>query len=131
MNQRILIVDESEHFLEMIAIRLLNYGYENYFIAKNVQEAQEMIKEDFPDLVIIDTKLGDRDGFELCRKIKLDHGDNIKVILMTGLAQQYNLEKAQEVKADDYVVKTFDCLILMVAIKKLISEINLSHPKRF
>lgn len=121
MSHRILIVDDKEHFIEMVILRLRNYGYNEVFCARSGSEAFDRVKLCNPDLIIVATLLTDMDGFVLCQQIKGFSKESVKVILMAGLAEENNVERADYVGADDYVVKSFDCFQLMVAIKKLLS----------
>ena len=121
---KILIIDDSEHFLEILRIRLLNYGYQNFTIAKSAQEGLIKLQLEKPDLIVLNTVLFDGDGFEVCRKIKERLGSSMKIILMAGLAEKYNAQKAGQAGADDYIIKTFDSLLLMAAIKKALFKVS-------
>ena len=122
MGDKILIIDSSHHFVEMLTVRLLNYGYNKFRTAKTGKDGLRMVDLEEPDLVVIDTRLPDSSGYRICQQIKELHGNKIKVLLMTGLAEKYHLEKAVEAGADEYVIKTYDCLFLMAAIKRLLSR---------
>ena len=115
--KKIVIIDDSEHFLEILRTRLLNYGYENFMIARSANEGLYKIKIEKPDIAVVSTKLSDMDGFMFCQKIK-EIAPAVSVILMTGMAERADLAKAKSAGADDYAVKTFDCLVLLAAIKK-------------
>jgi len=125
MDRKILVIDDSEHYQEVIKIRLQNYGYDKCFVSKLGKDGLKRIVTVEPTMVIISTQLPDMDGFELCKQIKETYGDKIKVILMAGMAETNHLQKAKDVKADDYTVKTFDCLLIIVAIKKIFAKIEI------
>ena len=123
MDCKILIVTEIEHYAELIRTHLRNYGYANVTICRDSAYIEESLKQK-PLLVLMDTQLTATDGFKLCHQIKRDPAIDAKVILMSGLAETYNPGKAMQVGADDYVVKTFDSLLLMAAIKKTLLQIE-------
>mgnify|MGYP002624225040 CR=1 FL=1 len=127
MGDKILIIDQSHHFMEMLTVRLLNYGYDKFRTARTGKDGLRIVDLEEPNLVVIDTCLPDTSGYRLCQQIKELHGDKIKVLLMTGLAERYHLEKAVQVCADEYVIKTYDCLFLMAAIKRLLSRERHRH----
>ncbi len=123
--KKILIIDDSEHFLELIHVRLASYGYENYIIARSGQEGLSKIDSEKLDIVVLNSKLFDMNGFSLCRKIK-EISPTIKIILISGMVEKNDSEKARAAGADEHVVKTFDCLILIAAIKKVIYHLELA-----
>ena len=65
-----------------------------------------MIKENKPDLVILDVIMPQIDGFEVLKTIKMDSNlKDIPVILLTNLGQKENIEDGLKLGADDYVIK--------------------------
>ena len=126
MNPKILIVDRSEHFIELICIRLLNYGFNNFKTAKCGRDGLKIVDFESPDIVIIETRLEDINGLKVCELIKELHGPQVKVIIMSGLAEPSQLAKAKDAGADEYVFKTFDCVDILIAVKKLVAEMNLA-----
>ncbi|MGE0268224.1 MAG: two-component system response regulator [Candidatus Omnitrophota bacterium] len=124
MNPKILIIDRSEHFIELICIRLLNYGYNNFKTAKCGRDGLKIVDFESPDIVILETRLEDIPGLKVCELIKEIHGSNVKVIIMSGLAEPSQMTQAKAAGADEYVFKTFDCVEILIAVKKLIAEMN-------
>lgn len=124
MNPKILIIDRSEHFIELICIRLLNYGYNNFKTAKCGRDGLKIVDFESPDIVILETRLEDIHGLKVCELIKEIHGSNVKVIIMSGLAEPSQMTQAKAAGADEYVFKTFDCVEILIAVKKLIAEMN-------
>lgn len=116
--QRILIIDESEPYTYMVTNRLANYGYEEVYTASNGTDGLAKVELLRPDVVAIDVGLSDVDSFQLCQTIKASFNGLIKVVMMVGLAKQYNEAQAKSFGADEYVVKTFDSLPLIAAIKR-------------
>lgn len=119
MSKKILIVDDYPDSLLLLRGELEASGYE-VIQAANGQEAIEKARKEFPDLVLLDTKLPDMEGFEVCRQIKKSEGLATKVIIYTGYIDAVNVTKARLAGADDYEVKTQDLGKLLSAVKKLI-----------
>jgi DNA-binding response OmpR family regulator len=130
MNNRILIIDESEHYVLTIVNRLLNYGYEDIVTANNGTDGFSKIDLFQPRVVAIDTRLSDVDGFKLCRRIKRQYGESVKVVLMAGLREEFSAELAESAGADAWAVKTFDGVRLLAAIKKSLYLTNLDIRSR-
>lgn len=118
MNNRILIVDESEHYVLVIVNRLLGCGYEDIATANNGTDGFSKIDLFQPRVVAIDTRLSDVNGFKLCRRIKKQYGDIIRVVLMFGLSEEFSAELVESAGADAWAIKTFDGVRLLAAIKK-------------
>ena len=121
MGKKILLVDDETNIRTSLADILEKLGYE-VIQAANGQEAIEKARRQNPDLVLLDTKMPDMDGFEVCRQIKKIEGLTIKVIIYTGYIDAVDITKARLAGADDYEVKTEDFGKLISAVKKLISE---------
>lgn len=130
MANKILIIDESEHFVSTIVNRLLNYGYEYIYTAKSGAEGLDKIAVIKPNIVVLDTKLNDMDSFELCSSIKKLYKEKIKVLLMVRMTERYDPQQAEKSGADAYVIKTFDCIQLLTEIKRALFAFNGAHgPK--
>ena len=128
IHRRILIIDESEPYTYMVLNRLKNYGYDEVHIATNGKDGMAAIELMRPDVVAIDVSLSDVDSFKLCHDIKSSFHDFIKIVMMVGLAKKYDETPAYAAGADEYVVKTFDCLPLVAAIKRAMYSINTVNP---
>lgn len=89
-------------------------------IAETGQEGIEKAKAEKPDLALIDTRLPDSDGFEVCHQIKKGKKLACKVIVYTGIVDAVDAGRARKAGADDYVVKTANFSYLIEAIKKLV-----------
>ena len=118
--EKVLIVDDNEQDRKIMRRVLGKAGYEEIFIAKTGEEGVDKAKSEKPDFIILDTILPGIDGFEVCRQIREAQGQTTsKIIIMTGSVDAVDAVKARRVGADDYCVKTSDCLPLVNAIKNL------------
>jgi len=121
MSKRILVVDDEEIMLKVVSYRLKSLGYE-VLTAVNGKDGLEKIKQEKPDLVILDMRLPLMDGKEVCQSVKTtDDLRHIPVILLTASAENI-AQKAKDCCADDYSLKPFDPADLTAKIKKLIGE---------
>ncbi len=117
MNKRILIIDDNEDDREILAINLQNEGFEDLVFAQNGSEGILAAGEKKPQIILLDTVLPGMNGFEVCRKIREIEGLDAKIIIMTGLIDAVDAEKARKSGADDYVVKTSDSALVVEAVK--------------
>ncbi len=119
MAKTILIVDDDANARTTLADILAEYGYKivEASVGKEVLGKVQRVK---PDIVVLDTRLPDIDGNEVCRQIKKIKGLITKVIVYTGYVDTVDAAKARAAGANDYVVKTSDFSYLIEAVKKLI-----------
>lgn len=119
MTNKILLIEDELDLAEVTKTRLKNSGYE-VLSASSGEEAFTALQRDTPNLILLDLLLPDMRGEEICKKLKTD--DKLKtvpVILFTASASDVP-HLAQEVGANDYILKPFDAEELLGKIKKLI-----------
>ncbi|PIS47163.1 MAG: hypothetical protein COT17_04860 [Elusimicrobia bacterium CG08_land_8_20_14_0_20_51_18] len=121
-KKKMLLIDDDKDDCLMIKEFFDKSGYPDLMFVESGEEGLKKAEKELPDLVIIDTRLPGMDGFEVCRRIR-ETGSlkNTKIIVMTGFIDAIDAVKAREVGADDYCVKTSDCLPLIKAVKSVLS----------
>jgi len=120
MPKTILIVDDEPDILKIVSFRLEANGYK-ILLAKNGQEALDLVQNKRPDIVLLDLRLPDIDGCEVCRKIKADKTlKDIPVIFLTASQFRNIKEMMKESKADDYLSKPFEPKELLEKVKKFV-----------
>ncbi|MDE6206528.1 MAG: response regulator, partial [Muribaculaceae bacterium] len=83
----------------------------------------DRIRTESPDIVISDVMMPEMRGDELCRIIKTDMAtSHIPVILLTGLNSRRDIVAGLEARADDYVVKPFDIVVLKARIRNILTR---------
>jgi DNA-binding response OmpR family regulator len=102
---KILIVEDDRFLRELIARKLKNEGYE-VSEAVDGEEGLKRIKEEKPDLILLDLILPGIDGFEVLVKAKEDPTTaQIPVIILSNLGQREEIEKGLKLGAIDYLIK--------------------------
>ena len=103
---RILVVDDEPAVLEVFSMILRRAGYE-VWEASNGQQCLQVTRERRPDLVLLDVRLPDLNGIDICRQIKADAALlDIFVVLVSGMATSAaDKVDGAETGADDYMVK--------------------------
>jgi DNA-binding response OmpR family regulator len=102
---KILIVEDDRFLRELIARKLRNEGYE-VLEAVDGEEGLKRIKEERPDLVLLDLILPGIDGFEVLAKAKEDPDTaQIPVIILSNLGQREEIERGLKLGAIDYLIK--------------------------
>jgi len=105
MAKNILIVEDDKFLRELIAQKLTKEGYDASE-AFDGEEGIKKIKEEKPDLVLLDLILPGIDGFEVLSKMKEDSAlSSIPVIILSNLGQKEDVEKGLKLGAVDYLIK--------------------------
>ena len=105
MAKTILLVEDDKFLRELISKKLLK---ENFKVseATDGEEGLKKIKEEKPDLVLLDLILPGIDGFEVLSKVKTDPElTEIPVIVLSNLGQKEEVERGLKLGARDYLVK--------------------------
>jgi DNA-binding response OmpR family regulator len=123
MAKRILLVEDEDLLIEVLEKRLLKEGYE-VVIARDGEEGLSKMREmdPKPDLVLLDIIMPKKDGFEVMEEMKKDESlKNITVMVISNSGQPVELDKAKELGAKDWIIKTdFNPDEVVVKVKRLI-----------
>jgi len=121
-KKKIILVEDDKFLSEMYVVKLTESGFE-VDVAADGEEGLNKIKEQKPDLVLLDIVLPKMDGFEVLRNIKNEPGlKNISVIALTNLGQKEEVEKGLKLGADDYIIKAHFTPTEVVAKAKKVLE---------
>lgn len=121
----ILVVDDEEPILELLRFNLEKEGY-GVCLAKDGQEALDLVEKEQPDLVVLDLMLPGMDGLEVCRRIRLiPKYLQIPIIMLTAKGEVIDKVLGLELGADDYMTKPFSPRELVARIKARLRRINL------
>ena len=105
MAKKILIIEDDKFLRELIGQKLLKEGYD-IIEAVDGEKGIKTVKDEKPDLVLLDLILPGIDGFEVLTKIKEDAKiAQIPVIILSNLGQKDDIEKGIKMGAVDYLIK--------------------------
>jgi len=118
-KNRILVVEDDPAISDGIAVNLLYSGYDHVLIRDGNEAAQALLHDHSFDLALLDIMLPGLDGFALFEHVKKY---DIPVIFITA-----KTDSASEIKgllngAEDYIVKPFDVMTLLVRIEKVLDR---------
>jgi two-component system KDP operon response regulator KdpE len=102
--RRILVVDDEPDLLRAVQLYLEDMGY-LVFVADNGRDALEALRTKLPDLVVLDVRMPEMDGFEVLRRIR--EASNVPVIMLTVQSEEHEKVHGLRLGADDYVTKPF------------------------
>ena len=117
---KILIVEDNIVNIDVLIKTLRSENY-NVSIATNGQLALEKVKNDPPDLILLDIMLPGLTGFEVCRQLR-DKGLQTPVIMLTARGDEFDKLHGFEMGADDYVTKPFSVDELLARVKAVLAR---------
>ncbi len=105
MAKKILIIEDDKFLRELISRKLGNEDFET-LEAVDGEEGIKKIKEEKPDLILLDLILPSIDGFEVLSRMKEDPSlSSIPVIILSNLGQKEEVERGLKLGAVDYLIK--------------------------
>jgi two-component system phosphate regulon response regulator PhoB len=120
MAPHILVVEDEEPLLELLRYNFERAGYAFEAIADGAQ-AQARLKENLPDLLLLDWTLPGLSGIELCRHLRRTVAtQGLPIILLTARGEETDRVRGLETGADDYVVKPFSINELLGRVAALL-----------
>ncbi len=116
----LLAVEDEQDLLDLLQYNLNREGF-NVRTASTGEEALRVIRDDPPDLVVLDLMLPGMDGLELCRLLKNDPTTrHIQIVMLTAKGEEVDIVAGLELGADDYVVKPFSPRVLSARVKAVL-----------
>jgi len=124
MGKKILVVDDEKHIVRLVQVNLERAGYE-VITAYDGDEALKKVKEERPDLIVLDVMMPKMDGFEVMKHLKADPTTrDIPVIMLTAKAQDTDVFKGWQSGVDCYLTKPFNPLELLGFIKRIFESLE-------
>ena len=130
MNNKILIVEDEKDIRDLIIYSLEGKGYQT-ISTDDGEKAIKMLKENKPDLVILDWMLPSVSGLEICRSIRRDiNTKNIPIIMLTAKITEEDKVLGLDSGADDYITKPFSTAELNSRVKAILRRIERNNNKK-
>lgn len=119
-SKKVLLVDDEVDFVDIVRTRLEANNFE-VSVAYDGEEALEKVKEDRPDLIILDIMMPKINGFDVCRKLKTDQNyKDIPIIMLTAKFQANDIKFATAMGANAYITKPFEPQALLEEMRALL-----------
>lgn len=121
MEQRtILVVDDDSGLRELIRINLEHEGY-GVIQAANGLQCLNTVREQRPDMVILDVMMPEMDGLEACGKVR--EFSQVPILMLTAKVQSEDVITGLDRGADDYLIKPFNMDELSARIRALLRRV--------
>ena len=118
MKPKVLVVDDDERIAASIR-RALSYEGYAVTVTHDGHGALTAIRDQVPDLVVLDVMLPGIDGLEVCRRIR-EAGDDVAVLMLTAKTTVPDRVDGLDSGADDYLVKPFAHEELLARVRSLL-----------
>jgi len=115
---RIIIIEDDRAILRGLKD---NLEYESYEVLTSAdgEQGYRLIREQSPDLIVLDLMIPKMDGYELCRKVRSE-GITVPILMLTARGQEMDRVHGLDIGADDYVTKPFSLPELLARIRALL-----------
>ena len=117
---RILVVEDNWANAQLIQQLLVSEGHEVVVVGDG-QEALDLVRQQHPDLILLDLEVPRVHGYDVCRQLKEDPATRlIPIVVITGHGDHDAKLRAWEAGADDFMTKPFRCLEVIVRCRALL-----------
>ncbi|SJZ67470.1 phosphate regulon transcriptional regulator PhoB [Consotaella salsifontis] len=124
MAPRIVVVEDEEALALILRYNLEAEGYSVETIARG-DEAELRLKEEVPDVLILDWMLPGLSGVELCRRLRQrSETERLPIIMVTARGEEGERVRGLSVGADDYVVKPFSTPELLARVRAMLRRVK-------
>jgi two-component system alkaline phosphatase synthesis response regulator PhoP len=133
LGKKILIVEDEKEILNLVKLYLEKEGYRICTAVTGV-EGLKQVKDEHPDLIILDLMLAEMDGLEVCKRLRGNpETAMIPIIMLTAKAGEADTIIGLELGADDYVTKPFSPKALVARVKALFRRLERKQdePSRY
>nr|WKN39339.1 response regulator [Tunicatimonas sp. TK19036] len=117
---KILIAEDDEALLNMIAFKLRGEGFSQVFCAHDGKRAKRIAKEKMPEVIITDILMPFASGLEVISYVKLELGYDPFIIALSALGTTHTESEAYDLGANYYLAKPFNLQDLVDQIKQII-----------
>lgn len=124
---KILVVEDDRALNALVCSYLKDAGYEPYACYDGKQGLTATENSSF-DLIISDVMMPEMDGFSFAKKVREADGQ-IPILFMTALDDKPSKQLGYKIGVDDYVVKPFDCDLLMLRVGALLRRANIEKSR--
>jgi CheY-like chemotaxis protein len=122
VSKKILVVDDEEAIRDVMKLGLVKLGYDPVF-AENGKEALEILAREMFSLILMDIRLPEIDGIELCNRIKKGNPETV-IYAFSGLVTEVDFDHLEKMGFDGLLCKPVSFKVLKRAIEGAFDKIN-------
>ena len=119
---RVLAVDDDHVIRGLLEVNLEMEGHQ-VMTAFDGQDALEKVREQKPDLILLDVMMPRVNGWQVAEALKKDEATrDIPIVFLSARAMEADVRKGTDIGVEEYVTKPFDPIDLMELVSRLLSE---------
>ena len=120
MANRVLIADGDANLLLSLEYLVQRQGYA-VSLARDGDQALQLIRQQQPDLVVLDASMPGQSGYEVCQQVRADPAlRHIRIVMLSAKARETDIAKGKALGADAYIIKPFSTDDLVNQIRLLL-----------
>jgi two-component system alkaline phosphatase synthesis response regulator PhoP len=128
-GSRVLIADDNDQNRELLDAYLANEDYQ-ILMARDGEETLQAVRDQQPDLILLDIMMPRMSGYEVCEQLKADSEfSGIPVLIVTALNEMGDIEKAVTAGCDDFLTKPVNQLELKTRVRSLLRVSHLASER--
>jgi DNA-binding response OmpR family regulator len=130
MNQRsLLVIEDDNDIIELLRYNLEREGF-RILTARSGEVGLDLVRTEFPSLVLLDLGLPGIQGLDVCRKLKQNpQTAPIPVVILTARGEESDIVLGLELGADDYLTKPFKVRELVARVRAVLRRSPLAAPR--
>jgi len=123
MSRKILVADDEPNIVISLEYLMKREGY-TVLVARDGQEALDMIARDKPDLVLLDAMMPKKSGFEVCQAVRASEAmQATKILMLTAKGRDTDVAKGLALGADAYMTKPFSTRELAQKVAEMLASL--------
>ena len=119
MTTKIFVIDDDNAVTDLLSVLLTSQGFE-VWATNSSTEGLTHIRENAPDLVILDLMMPEMDGWEICRAVRAF--SDVPIIVLSALNDPSMVASVLDAGADDYLTKPTPSRVLVAHINRLVNR---------
>jgi len=119
--KKVLVVDDEPKIIQAVSAYLEREGYQ-VLMASSGKEALELVERKAPDLIVLDLRLLDMAGEEVCRRIRQRR--DTPILMLTAKAEEEDKVQGLAIGADDYLTKPFSPRELVARVRAILRRVK-------
>lgn len=123
---KVLVVDDDPHICELVGVLLRNEGFDTIEASDGI-DALSKLETTKIDIAVMDVMMPNMDGWQLCAELRKHY--DIPLLMLTVKGETSQKVKGFQLGTDDYLVKPFDPLELVVRVKALLKRYQIAASK--
>ena len=123
MTRKIMVADDEPNIVISLEYLMKREGY-TVVVARDGQEALDMLAREKPDLVLLDVMMPRKSGFEVCQAVRTsDELRGTKILMLTAKGRDTDIAKGMALGADAYMTKPFSTRELVQKVAELLGPL--------